>query len=235
MNQGYAGTWLPRRKRRAAFGPKCQFAAVQRSGRCRWNTGRSEHVADTAAPDPKPKWSAICSRSVGRRPRRLLAAWLDAQGDLDTHSLCKLNALRPMIIGLLSEIIEWSCAAAWSGAGVWPTAGATAPSVNPPANAPPPFRSSLRLFRFEPIGSSFEIDPIGLSFENDITTQSRRRGRKHTRPCQIWPVLMGRGLRILKRQPGSPSSCRVARRSRSSASSTKQRSQSRIHRPCRSV
>jgi hypothetical protein len=34
---------------------------------------------------------------------------------------------------------------------------------------------------------------------------------------------MSRGLRFLKRQPGSPSSCRVARRSRSSASSTKQR------------
>jgi hypothetical protein len=37
----------------AGGGPKCQFAAVQRYGRCRWNTGRSVDVADTAAPDPK--------------------------------------------------------------------------------------------------------------------------------------------------------------------------------------
>jgi hypothetical protein len=38
-------------------------------------------------------------------------------------------------------------------------------------------------------------------------------------------------LRILKRQPGSPSSCRVARLSRSSASSTKQRNRERVD-PC---
>jgi hypothetical protein len=41
-------------------------------------------------------------------------------------------------------------------------------------------------------------------------------------PCQIWPVLTSRGAHeqgladSLKRQPGSPSSCRVTRRSRSS-------------------
>ena len=40
------------------------------------------------------------------------------------------------------------------------------------------------------------------------------------------------GLADFEAQPGSPSSCRVARRSRSSASSTKQRSQPRIRRPC---
>jgi hypothetical protein len=34
------------------FGPKRQFAAVQQYGRCRWNTGRSVDVADTAVPDP---------------------------------------------------------------------------------------------------------------------------------------------------------------------------------------
>lgn len=45
-------------------------------------------------------------------------------------------------------------------------------------------------------------------------------GQVYTRPCQIWPVLMSRGLRILQRPPGSPSSCRVAQRSRSSASAT---------------
>src|SRR5207302_9449771 len=39
-----------------------------------------------------------------------------------------------------------------------------------------------------------------------MTTKSRARGRDYTRPCQIWPVLMSRGLPILKRQPGSPSS-----------------------------
>jgi hypothetical protein len=36
----------------SAPSPKRQFAAVQRYGRCRWNTGRSVNVADTAAPDP---------------------------------------------------------------------------------------------------------------------------------------------------------------------------------------
>jgi hypothetical protein len=35
----------------AGFGPKRQFAAAQRYGRCRWNTGRSVDAADTAA-DP---------------------------------------------------------------------------------------------------------------------------------------------------------------------------------------
>src|SRR6266849_3035498 len=55
---------------------------------------RAREVVGAAESDPKPKWSAICSRSVGRRPRRLLAAWLDAPGGLDTQSLCKLNVLR---------------------------------------------------------------------------------------------------------------------------------------------
>src|SRR5215208_3038363 len=66
------------------------------------------------------------------------------------------------------------------------------PNVNPPANAAPLLRSSLRLVRFESISPSFE--------RNDTTTKSRARGREHMPPCQIWPVLMSRGLRILKRQ-----------------------------------
>jgi hypothetical protein len=33
------------------FCPKCQFAAVQRYGRRRWNTGRSVNMADTTAAD----------------------------------------------------------------------------------------------------------------------------------------------------------------------------------------
>jgi hypothetical protein len=37
----------------SAHGPKRQFAAVQRYGRCRRNTGRSVDASDTAAPDPK--------------------------------------------------------------------------------------------------------------------------------------------------------------------------------------
>jgi hypothetical protein len=37
----------------AAIGPKRQFAAVQRYGSCRWNTGRSVDAADNAGPDPK--------------------------------------------------------------------------------------------------------------------------------------------------------------------------------------
>src|SRR5260370_10096963 len=64
-----------------------------------------------------------------------------------------------MIIGLScagAGADERSFSGAWSDAGVWPSAGATAPNVNPPANAPPPFRRSLRLVRFEPIGLSFE-------------------------------------------------------------------------------
>jgi hypothetical protein len=34
-------------------GPKRHFAAVQRYGRYRWNTGRSVDAAGTAAPDPE--------------------------------------------------------------------------------------------------------------------------------------------------------------------------------------
>src|SRR5215472_19334466 len=100
-----------------------------------------------------------------------------------------------MIIGepfSLPGVIAWSCVCAWTGT----------PKVNPPANVAPPLRSSLRLVRFEPIGPSFEFDPIGLSFaKNDTTTKSRPRGREYTRPCQIWPVPMGTGLRIVQRQP----------------------------------
>jgi hypothetical protein len=72
------------------------------------------------------------------------------------YAIC---SLLPRIIGLSGTAAwpdEWSCAGGWSDAGVWPSAGATAPNVNPPANAPPVFRSSLRLVRFEPIGVSFE-------------------------------------------------------------------------------
>jgi hypothetical protein len=37
----------------SCVGPKRPFAAVQRCGRCRWNTGRSVDVAGTAAADPE--------------------------------------------------------------------------------------------------------------------------------------------------------------------------------------
>src|SRR5438094_1877104 len=43
--------------------------------------------------------------------------------------------------------------------GSWPSAGAAAPSVKPPANVAPLFRSSRRLKRFEPIDLSFADDP----------------------------------------------------------------------------
>jgi len=36
----------------SALGPKRQFAALQRYGRYRWNTGRSVDAARTAAPEP---------------------------------------------------------------------------------------------------------------------------------------------------------------------------------------
>src|SRR5215212_8088960 len=42
------------------------------------------------------------------------------------------------------------------------------PNVNPPANAAPPFRSSLRLVRFEPISSSFQSGFLSMT-----------RGRNH--------------------------------------------------------
>jgi hypothetical protein len=42
-----------------ASGPKCQFAAVQRNGRCRWNIGRSVGVPDTTVPDLR-RTSAAC-------------------------------------------------------------------------------------------------------------------------------------------------------------------------------
>jgi SAM-dependent methyltransferase len=47
-------------------GPKRQFAAVQRYGRCRWNTGRSVDVADSAAPDPHETLVPILRCSAAR-------------------------------------------------------------------------------------------------------------------------------------------------------------------------
>jgi hypothetical protein len=50
------------------YGPKREFAAVQRYGRCRWNTGRSVDAAHTAASDrertrsyapPRPLFSRV--------------------------------------------------------------------------------------------------------------------------------------------------------------------------------
>jgi hypothetical protein len=48
-----------------AFGPKRQFAAVQRYGHCRRNTGRSVDVANTAAPDPLRSCSASSVGTAG--------------------------------------------------------------------------------------------------------------------------------------------------------------------------
>jgi hypothetical protein len=59
-----------RSPRDSALGPKCQFAAVPRYGRCRWNTGRSVDVADTAGLDPSRssamifRCNAHCSFSI---------------------------------------------------------------------------------------------------------------------------------------------------------------------------
>src|SRR3954452_851045 len=50
--------------------------------------------------------------------------------------------------------------------GAWPIAGATDPRVNPPANAAPPLRNSLRSRRFE---------AIGLSFADELARKSLRR------------------------------------------------------------
>jgi hypothetical protein len=43
----------PKLPRPSSTLPKRQFAAVQRYGRYRWNTGRSVDAADTAAPGPE--------------------------------------------------------------------------------------------------------------------------------------------------------------------------------------
>jgi succinyl-CoA synthetase beta subunit len=46
----------------SAVGPKRHFAAVQRYDRCRWNTGRSVHAANTIAPDPERASPALDAR-----------------------------------------------------------------------------------------------------------------------------------------------------------------------------
>jgi hypothetical protein len=50
----------------SACGPKHELAAVQRCGRCQWNTGRSMDAADTAAPDPN--WSFLVLSKAVRFP-----------------------------------------------------------------------------------------------------------------------------------------------------------------------
>src|SRR4026207_1472379 len=75
--------------------------------------------------------------------------------------------------------------------GVWPIAGATAPRVNPPARAAPPFRSSLRSKRFEPIGLSPYTDeatgdPVVGSIRpsrRPIHGRSKRQGRLSLGGC----------------------------------------------------
>jgi hypothetical protein len=41
-----------------------EFAAVQRYGRCQWNTGRSVDAADTAAPAPS-RFQPLARKPVG--------------------------------------------------------------------------------------------------------------------------------------------------------------------------
>src|SRR5258706_9677242 len=67
----------------------------------------------------------------------------------------------------------WPDAGSCSGfsVGVWPDAGVWPSTANPPANAPPLFRSCLRLVRFEPISLS--------PSKNGTMTKSRLRGRKY--------------------------------------------------------
>jgi hypothetical protein len=56
----------------SAAGPKRQFVAVQRYGRCRWNTGRSVDVADTVAPDPQPTSGGVAGRRMALLPADVL-------------------------------------------------------------------------------------------------------------------------------------------------------------------
>ena len=49
-------------------GPKRQLAAVQRYGRCRWNTGRSVDAASTAGSDPKETLASGLARKQGAPP-----------------------------------------------------------------------------------------------------------------------------------------------------------------------
>ena len=98
----------------------------------------------------------------------------------------------------VNSLLPWTIGYWFSGPGVtgwcscaWAWRAAMSPSVNPPANAAPLLRSSLRLVLFE---------FISLSLERNDTTKLCVRRREHMPHCQIWPVLMSRGLRILKRQ-----------------------------------
>ena len=63
----------PKLPRPSSTLPQRRFAAVQRYGRYRWNTGRSVDTADTAVPDPKRSslWLSICAATcatIGSNP-----------------------------------------------------------------------------------------------------------------------------------------------------------------------
>ena len=129
------------------------------------------NTCPNASGEGLPPWGAVCApRSRNGSARRI----------------------RPTPCCPGSSEKRFRCPGSSDGRVLVPGSLPTAPNVTPPANAAPPLRSSLRLVRFESISPSFE--------RNDTTTKSRARGREHMPTCQLWRVLMSRGLRILKRQ-----------------------------------
>jgi hypothetical protein len=81
-------------------GPKYQFVAVQRYDRCRWNTGRSVDVADTAARDPKATFTLVRQTVAGASRFPRLVAGFDLNAVRLSGKLLRMRLLTSPLIPL---------------------------------------------------------------------------------------------------------------------------------------